>query len=340
LSGSPPDPEEVTMNKLKTVACAVCAALAGAGCSLMPAEREAWRIEPHKSASAAQNDPIALYREALRRNPLDVEAYNGLGVALSAQGRHDDAIRQFQAAIVLAPGRAAFHNNLGYAYLLRGSYPEAVRELREARRLDPANQKALENLELASAWLPPARAKPAEPVAKARALQPPSDSPANLVQVAPHVYELKAPPPPIVAKTLPPLAEAQVQLASAAPSLPVQPGAPLRNFRLEVSNGNGVNGLAKRVSGLLQAAGVATARLTNHVSFTQPTTEIQYREGYAREAARLAAMLRQPVRAVPSDKLAGHIDVRLVLGHDARSETALVGPARTLSAALAVKPAI
>jgi hypothetical protein len=53
---------------------------------------------------------------------------------------------------------------------------------------------------------------------------------------------------------------------------------------------------------------------------------VQYREGYAAEAAVLAATLQRPVQVKPSKDLARHIDVRLVLGKDVLSETALIIP--------------
>ncbi|HVL34517.1 MAG TPA: LytR C-terminal domain-containing protein, partial [Burkholderiales bacterium] len=181
----------------------------------------------------------------------------------------------------------------------------------DALRLDPEQRRARENLETAKARIPAPASAPAAGVARI------APAPGvRLIEVAPHVYELKLPPRPIAARPLPPLPQAE-------------PPAPLpeRRFRLEVSNGNGVPGLAARVSARLRAAGVAGARLTNQPPYRQAATEIQYREGYALEAERLAALLRQEVRLVASPRLRAATDVRLVLGHDAPTETALIaGP--------------
>jgi hypothetical protein len=111
----------------------------------------------------------------------------------------------------------------------------------------------------------------------------------------------------------------------------------LKPFKLEVTNGNGITGLAKRVAGRLAELGVTGARLTNQRPFEQQDTEIQYRHGYAAEAAALADKLQRKVQVMPSKHLAGHIHVRLVLGRDVPSESALLLPQpldRTLAARL------
>jgi hypothetical protein len=113
--------------------------------------------------------------------------------------------------------------------------------------------------------------------------------------------------------------------------------APTRKFKLEVSNGNGILGLAKRVAGRLVSAGVRATRLTNQRPFEQASTEVQYREGYAAEAAMLAATLQHPVQVKPSKDLARHIDVRLVLGKDVLSDTALIIPTRPAATTVAAR---
>ena len=159
------------------------------------------------------------------------------------------------------------------------------------------------------------------------ATMPPPDT--NLVEVAPQVFELRTSPKrqqfeKIEAVPLP-LLPAQQTRASSTPS-----------FKLEVSNGNGVLGLAKRVAGRLVDTGVRTARLTNQLPFNRPTTEIQYRAGYAAAAAALASKLQHPVQIKPKHDLASHIDVRLVLGKDALSDVALVVPPAAKPAATTI----
>ena len=245
---------------------------------------------------------INAYREAIRRDPLMVEAYTALGTSLAAQQRYDEAIRQFQAAIVLAPNAAHLHNNLGYAYLLSGQSEQAVKVLEKAQGLDSAHAKSAENLRVARAQLGNSGPETASSSNTNVAVQPVTTPQpgSSLVEVAPQVFELRTSPKPrhfekIEAVPLPPIREPQARTTSAS------------GFKLEISNGNGVSGLAKRVAGRLGAAGVRTARLTNQRPFNQPTTEVQYREGYAAAATALASKLQHPVQVKPNHDLASHI---------------------------------
>lgn len=318
------------MFKPKLLASVLCAAFAS-GCALQPKGASELRVEPQYKVQDSRMDAdeaIARYRAMIRRDPLDVEAYNALGILLSSQGRFNEAVHHFQSAVVLAPRRADLRNNLGYAFLLRGSNLEALASLEEARRLDPAHQKALENLRVAEARQPKAPKAAATPL-EARPLEEPA---AELVQVAPQVYELKAEAfrtpqvPPAIAQAMRQHQAAPSPAPAAALEVAKPVAAPLRKFRLEVSNGNGVDGLAKRVSGHLRALGWPTVRLTNHTSFEQPATEIHYRAGYEAEAQAMKAKLQRPARTVISDALRADIQVRLVLGKDAPSVSALFAP--------------
>lgn len=329
------------MPKLNRIAVSVIGALAMAGCA-SPVRNEAesppavqpvlrlhggataegmYRLGRYYEGQARFDLAISAYREAIRRDPLVVEAYTALGTSLAAQQRYDEAIRQFQAAIVLAPNAAHLHNNLGYAYLLSGQSEQAVKALEEAQRLDSAHAKSAENLRVARAQLGNSGPQTASSSNTNVAVQPVTTPRpgSSLVEVAPQVFELRTSLKPrqfekIEAVPLPPIREPQARTTSAS------------GFKLEISNGNGVLGLAKRVAGRLGAAGVRTARLTNQRPFNQPTTEVQYREGYAAAATALASKLQHPVQVKPDHDLASHIDVRLVLGKDVSSEAAFVTP--------------
>jgi tetratricopeptide (TPR) repeat protein len=340
------------MLKLNRIALAVIGALSMAGCA-SPVHKQAeqppavqpvlsvhdvvtaegmYRLGRYYEGQARFEPAINAYREAIRRDPRMVEAYTALGTSLAAQQRYDDAIRQFQAAIVLAPNAAHLHNNLGYAYLLSGQTEQAVKALEEAQRLDPAHARSAENLRVAQAKLgnsvPQTVVSPSTTLAVQAITMPRPGT--SLVEVAPQVFELRTSPKPrhfekIEAVPLPPLPEPQPRATSAP------------KFKLEISNGNGVLGLAKRVAGRLVGTGVRTARLTNQRPFSQPTTEVQYREGYAAAAAALASKLQQPVQVKPKHDLASNIDVRLVLGKDVLSDVALVAPPAPAATTIAAR---
>lgn len=77
------------------------------------------------------------YREALRLNPNDAQAQNGLGSAYYKMSKYEEAIEAFKLGLRLNPNEAVAHSRLGAAYGELGRYEEAVAPLKEAIRLDP-----------------------------------------------------------------------------------------------------------------------------------------------------------------------------------------------------------
>ena len=250
------------MPKLNRIAVSVIGALSMAGCAI-PIQKEAqqppavqpvlsvhdgvtaegmYRLGRYYEGQARFEQAINAYREAIRRDPLMVEAYTALGTSLAAQQRYDEAIRQFQAAIVLAPNAAHLHNNLGYAYLLSGQTEQAVKALEEAQRLDPAHARSAENLRLLEAKLGNSVPQTVSSPSTTPAVQPVT-MPApgtSLVEVAPQVFELRTSPKPrhiekIEAVPLPPLPEPQPR---ATPS-ELQAGNRQRQWRLGTREARG-----------------------------------------------------------------------------------------------------
>jgi tetratricopeptide (TPR) repeat protein len=124
----------------------------------------------------------------------------------------------------------------------------------------------------------------------------------ELVQLAPSVYELRLAPRFVVAQ----------------------------GFRLELSNGNGVTGMARRLGQQLLATGLPKARLTNQKPFRQRTTQIQYRDGYADVAEALRSRMPNQPPMIKTAALRASTDVRVVLGRDLPRDIALLDPAPEL----------
>lgn len=119
-----------------------------------------------------------------------------------------------------------------------------------------------------------------------------------------------APAPAVTAK---PVALA----AAAAPAAVPATGVP----RLEISNGNGVTGLAARYRAVLGKVGILASRLSNARPFRQQASVIEYRPGFAAQAASLQRALPGRTALQQSDALA-RADVRLLLGKDAPAQLA------------------
>ena len=159
----------------------------------------------------------------------------------------------------------------------------------------------------------------------------------ELVQIVPYVFELrlKQPNDTVLADVKlakPEFASAAAEvLATVLPSvLPkVLPSvqmrvAPSKTLRIDVANGNGVTGMAKRISNVLNRQGISVSRLSNELPYKQLETKIHYRAGFEKAAANLKTALKGHAVAVLTPTLSGNSDVRLVLGKDAITYMALI----------------
>lgn len=326
----------------------LCGAVLLGGCSFETAQDGHWLVKPTMTASSQQDNPQIWYdlgryyqgqerheeaslafNKALAANGNFTEARNRLGVSLASLGRYNEAIASFELAARAAPAAAHIQSNLGYAYYLKGDFEAAVASLQRAVALDPANRRALNNLGLAYSQLGNAgRAREAfggaatgdSPVgASQTGRSPPQDPPQVLaqtdsrvqaIQVEPNVYELR------IQQAAPPVAAAAAA-GSAEAALPL---------RVEVSNGNGVTGMARRVGAYLRGSGFPATRFTNQAIFTVAASRVEYRAGLEADARRIAAAMPQFVAVVPGDGLRKDIGVRLVLGRDLAGSLAYFGP--------------
>jgi hypothetical protein len=270
--------------------------------------------------------------------------YNNLGYVYSMQGNFDAAETTLQRALMLEPGNERARNNLAAVQAALASHNEradfslglapTVNNARTA--LPDATTVIRKGGELVTATIaPPSAMQPSTKLPEPAASSTPATRPQEqtnmtpplapqtrmeVVQIVPNVYELKP-----KATIAPVIAERQVEKAAVAAAAPIPALAPApRTSRVEVANGNGVTGMARRIRGVLGQHGIAVSRLTNELPYKQQNTKIQYRVGYEREAANLKNALRGFALMVPINNLSGNSDVRLVLGKDAIGQLALI----------------
>ena len=241
------------------------------------------------------------YRQTLQENLRNAEIHNGLGIDLARQEKYEEALAEFLKASKLAPLSARIQNNLGYVYLIQGRNSEALATLQIASRLDPTSERVRENVKTAEQRLSLVDAAASAPLARPivvdrfpQAIRTDSDVP-RLVNVAPNTYELRQ--------------GLSMQLARNV-SYPNDLG------QLEVANGSGVPGLAKRTSSLLRKKGITVAHMTNLPPYNQTVTEIQYLRGQENHAKRINALLSNRAKLVAADQLRPSVKFRLVLGRD------------------------
>lgn len=247
------------------------------------------------------------YRRALVEQPSHVEALNALGIVHSLQQRPELAERSFRLALQAEPLAAHVHNNLGYHLLRNGRGAEAIVAFERARELDPDNADTRSNLASARAQM----ALAGEP-ATAPAVPGPAAQPA------------------VAAGAAAPVATATRLAREPAPATAIL-GAAAPALRVEVSNGNGATGLARRVAGLLSGASALRARLTNDQPYGVQTSRIQYVRGAERLAEDINARLPAPLPLARAEALERDVRVRVLLGKDfpqGAAPTAEISPRR------------
>jgi len=128
-------------------------------------------------------------------------------------------------------------------------------------------------------------------------------------------------------------AEPTAQAATQAPAQAALAAVPKANkvqmARLEVSNGNGVTGMAKRFRSMLGQMGIPVDRLSNDKPYRQVATTIQYSPGFEKQAESLQKALQG--KAQLSSKQLQASDVRLVLGKDAQQSLTAASEAAGLT---------
>lgn len=93
--------------------------------------------------------------------------------------------------------------------------------------------------------------------------------------------------------------------------------ASLSEMRLEVSNGNGITGFAKRYVAILQSKRVPVQRITNYDSFALTQTLVEFQPGYESVARALMSRARLDASLVPAKSAHSGWNVRILLGKNA-----------------------
>ncbi len=282
---------------------------------------------------------IDAYRQVLAANPSHVDAHNALGVIHSLQNRSELAEQEFRVALDIAPDAARVHNNLGYHLMVNGRVEEALASFERAHALGPLDAMVAANIAVAhdKLGLPfdmqrptPAQAQVAEqqaapaPVA-ALAPTPEPEATMQLDRLSDGVWALRgtavaqpatAAVAPRTAAVAPDRIEVYPRSVAVAPSPAATGHKILAASRIEIANGNGATGLAKRVWSLLAPRGMERPRLTNDKPYGVVTSRIEYVAGAEQVAREVNAGL--PAQ-LPLARVAGldrNMRVRVLLGKD------------------------
>ncbi|HEX8603761.1 MAG TPA: tetratricopeptide repeat protein [Pseudoduganella sp.] len=258
-----------------------------------------------------------------------------------------------------AAERAFLLGNLGYALYLQGDREEALAMLEQACLLDPYQPLAWEHLATVLDTLgqpdrarqmtrqagalrnhdirqdyamtrPGRTGRPAAPALPAsapawapRATPWPADMMRTEVRQVGAVFEVHRVAAPAVAVASPVLPDSSVTAVASVSSMPSgAPDGAVTAMRLEISNGNGVRGMAAAWARRLEGQQWKSVRLSNVKPFAVQATRIEYRDGTGVAARALAQRLGLPAPRVMPGGGTVKTDLRIVLGWDQRTDAA------------------
>ena len=280
------------------------------------------------------------FKAALELNAHREDITNNLGYCYLLQNKMPAAIEMFQQAVKMNETNTTYKNNLGLAYTHNNQYQLALQEFEETRGRDKGfaylmqvmARDGISNQSQDCRAVAKSLQRPEKSALSRSDISTISDQPSAirleklrnkiLQQENAAVVASTVPEPPIatVASTQdtpqsPPLKEPAADDTSS--SEPAQDSSPIAQADIEISNGNGVNGMAHLVGNFLTTRSFTVTRLTNADRFTYDTSTIFYCPGYSQDAHAVADQLPGDHALDEVKKLGrSNIKIRVLLGND------------------------
>ena len=250
------------------------------------------------------DEAISAFKKAIALNHHEIRYHNNLGLAFAKKSQFELAFSEFEKA----GDEAEAHYNIAQLYYEKSRYHEAKNHYANALRLNPKSTMMRTGLEVVNAL---ARIfQPSSPEADRGVLVEPESPMMDLehletyckVQMATQI-----------------LRTANLTREEEAPPSQGKEKKHLNSIKetgIEISNGNGVNRMARRVGHYLKERGLSVVRLTNANHFKHQNTKIFYREGYDEAADHVGEQLPacQGTEVKQLDRQ--NIKVKVLIGKD------------------------
>lgn len=232
--------------------------------------------------------------QSLRHGADRADAYYILGRYHQGAEQIDRALAAFNEAVSMNPEHAKARNARALILFSRGQHELAIADFERALAID-GNSASIRN-NLGYAYLMQGRKAEAQSVLEIAAVADPDN-----VRIRENL---------VMARET---------------ALPVEVSRAEHKPKIEISNGNGVSGMAHSTAFLLKNEGYKQQRLTNRSDFFLEKSEIKYRPGFKEEASVLQSLLQPRLPIVESPVLRADIKVRLDLGKDVGRSLSLAG---------------
>ena len=272
------------------------------------------------------------YLSALTMDENHAEARNGLAALLGAQGDLDRSIALLNGMAQSGTRLPQVYVNLGHAWMKKGQRIQARAALERALELDPDNLVAKEKMTALMLLENPSPAQETKnPAAATAGASVVSVNPIERLSDGLYVLRYKIPvneAVPEAVERIPDvlpstrnsqLTEPAAELVAISTQFERAQGSEPQRLApalaIEVANGNGVQGLARSLRGLLAGQRWRVVRTVNHVQFGVRFTRIEYTSNLVEEARDLADSLGINAKLRPNNQQTG-TQMRIILGHD------------------------
>lgn len=275
-----------------------------------------------------------VYEAALINSPEAAYVWANLGYSLILAGKNSESIAPLQKAVALDPSNSVARLHL--ASIVPETMPavaalaQAEKKINTSSEVPVASIVATQEVAAAEPKSPPNRltdvgvAKHERPVANLASAQAKVETLNKSGSVIASVVNQSHYDVGIIKHQIAPkVSAAQNQaVVSGAKLIPVASHSEtgtsrmLDGLRIEVSNGNGVNGMARAVGTEMSQTGLNIARITNARPFNKLQTLIMCRPELKSAAMELAKTMPTKPKIVLRDVAYRRVDVRVVLGAD------------------------
>ena len=290
---------------------------------------------------------IAELKIIVEKSPSDAYIYNNLGYAYYLNGDYNNAVLALEKALAIDSTNVRTMNNLADSLYKLGQTERAGEIVALAKTIKTGKIRPADNQAMVSGNIKTEDAIPTLPLTATQSLAMYSEAgveqnntQTEIKKVSSGIYEITKTEVSvtIVANSRlanVPAPEIKILAQSGGVSFKIHPlvnklfdenavaiaaesDLSNRAFVIEIVNGNGVKGFARKAAETLTQLGLnQPQQLANKIRYNQYKTVLEYRVGYRAEAIQLAKTLSTMPALRKFNSPSNNADLRLVLGRDA-----------------------